>query len=294
MGEFGGLLLIFGGLGVLALAVYSWFWMISGAFQSGKVVIAEVRESIADERARQIDGEEEFGKNRKQAGDFCSDEIRAEPLEREIANHLLADADFSNTVGSVANALLSNAWKLGLPQPPGANPWAGVSIAYHFEESLIVRALYTEAEFLTSVVTIILEQLEARGAGRGLQTSKVFEALSLIALPMARERSRLAGSRGVLSDNEASEIHNARMQEYSTLIRGSVSCEEPLPIRSFMLGFPRNHPTGALIGSYADRLCAALDLSEVEQGLANILLQIAVAQKRNEILRKCIPAQAIG
>ncbi len=276
-----GLLLILGGLGFLALCVYSWIWAISGAVQTGKVVIAEVRETIADERVSRADaeGEMKLGKNFERT------------TEEEVVSILLSAVDFTNTAISLDKALLANAWRLGLPQAAGSNPWAAVPIAYHFEEALIIRALYTEMEYLTGVVTTILAQLEARGTGRGLQPAKVFQAMSWIALPMARERSRLAGSSGVLSEEKASEIHNTRMQEYAALIRSSASCEEPLPTKSFMLGFPRDHPTGAMICTYADRLCAALNLPEEAQGLSSIMLQIAVSQRRNEILLNCTPRE---
>ena len=178
---------------------------------------------------------------------------------------------------------------MGLPSAP----WETVKVRYHFEEAIIIKSLMVELEYVAGVVTAIINGLGSQpGWGEqahGVTASSVFQTMSLNALPMARERAALSKAAGVLSNDAATEIHNARMKQYAEPIRSSAQCSEPIPTSGFGMGYLQSHPTGALLGIFADNLCEALEVGEELSAIAHPILQVAVMKKRSYLMQKSVP-----
>jgi hypothetical protein len=208
--------------------------------------------------------------------------MRELSAEDTIATSLFGSAGFRPTLESLDETFLVTT---GIA-------WSQVSAKYHFEEAIIIKCLMIEIEYMTGAVTSVIEGLGAhpdwRGRVLGLTPAKVFQAMSWRALPLALERATVAGSVNGLSEQQASEIHNIRMREYSQLVKASAGSTEPLPTIGFQIGFPKTHPTGALLNSFADNLSSAAVAQSERRVLSQALFQLAVASKRNELLAQSV------
>jgi hypothetical protein len=203
------------------------------------------------------------------------------------AHQVFYGLGFEGTIDRLSQSILATAWEMGLPRPSGiffrSNPWAGVSIRYHYEEALVLRFWAMQAELLFGYVTKVMHLCEAELAVPvkefDLMPLDVLRAMTHWSLALAGQRARVVGSPGTLSPEQAVEIFNSRVFRYETLVSESVLDTRPIPDKDFQLGLSRDHPWTALLCYCADNLCESLDTEPDLRPMTALTLQLALSAR---------------
>ncbi len=196
----------------------------------------------------------------------------------------------------LAHSFLATAWAAGFPhQSPHVenagdfNPWATVTIHYHYHEALVIRfwAMQAEATFgyLSKIMRMTEEEFAVPVRKSKIEPLDVLRAMTQWSLARAGHRALVAGSPGIILPEDATKIYNSVVPRYETLVAASVKESRPIPEKDFQLGLSRDHPWTAFICYCADNICGSLDLEEDTGALVSIVMQLVVSNIQNGLYR---------
>jgi hypothetical protein len=211
----------------------------------------------------------------------------------QVAQQAFNCLGYLSTPERLERSFVATAWATGFPRPShaevdnNANPWATITIHYHYQEALVIRFWAMQAEVLFGYISKIMRMCEDELAipvcESGILPRDVLRAMTQWSLARAGQRARAAGSPGIISPEDAAKIYNSLALRYEALVSASVDDVRPIPVEGFQLGLSRRHPWTEFLCYCADNLCDSIDLDEEVRPLATTIMQIAVSHTQTSL-----------
>jgi len=217
----------------------------------------------------------------------------------QVAQQAFNCLGYTATEEHLGHSVLATAWKMGLPTTPlrdggDGNPWAAVSIHYHYQEALMFRFWAMQAEllfgYLSKIMRMTEEELAVPVRASEATPLEVLRAMTNWALVRAMQRAKVVGSPGEMAPDEAVKIYNTKVLRYEALVTASAQEFRSVPVKGFQLPLARDGdgPWKELLCYGADNLCDALAIEDHARPITTMVMQLASNQIQTSLYRSLI------